>query len=210
MKTDMMLILRSMYGMILLFYLVIFICGSVFYKILPGIFFVMVLYMGFENLFNNIFGRSDSEILSYFLLPVDIKQIIFAKNLNIIILAGLMFIPMMTGFYIFWDITGSYIFNILCYFLSTIFLLVASGNLISVFIPPGKHHKDRLSFSYLFLSGMTLMVISIPYFIVNILFDNNLYFIPLYIITGMCWYLFSLNFTAKLIQNRKAKIVGTE
>ena len=206
----MMLILRSMYGLIFLFYFTIFTCGTVFYKFLPGIFFVMVLYMVFENLNNNIFGRSDSEILSYFVLPVDIKQIIFVKNLNIIIILGLMFIPMVTGFYLFWDITSSYIFKILWYFLSTIFLLVALGNLLSVFIPSGKNHKDRLSFSYMFLSGMTIMVISIPYLIINILFDNKLYFISLFIITGVCWYFFSINFTAKLIQNRKSKIIGTE
>ncbi len=205
-----MMILRSMYGLILLFYLVVFICGSVFYKILPGIFFVMVLYMGLENLFNNIFGRSDSEILSFFLLPVDIRQIILVKNLNIIILLGLIFTPLLTGFYLFWDITSSYIFNIVRYFLSTIFLLVISGNIISVLIPSGKNHKERLSPSYLFLSGMTLMVISIPYWIINILLDNKLYFILLFIATGICWYYFSINFTAKLIQNRKSKIMGTE
>lgn len=205
-----MMTLRSMYGLILLFYLVVFICGSVFYKILPGIFFIMVLYMGLENLYNNIFGRADSEILSYFLLPVDIRQIILVKNLNIIILLGLIFIPLLTGFYLFWDITSSYILNIVCYFLSTIFLLVISGNIISALIPSGKNHKERLSFPYMFLAGVTLMVISIPYWIINLLFDNKLYFIPLFVVTGICWYYFSINFTAKLIQNRKTKIIGSE
>lgn len=169
----------------------------------------LLVVLGLENVYTNIFYRVPNEMDAFAVLPLSVRQLILAKNIAAVIIT----LPtlLVVGIIILYFALSAPSLDQLChtmlYVVTSIFVLLHCGNRLSLWYP---RREVRLNFdvlTHLVFQMMAVAVSSIPYLILNGVLDSDVLCLAFAITTGMWWYFYSIPWTAKMFLEKRYQIL---
>jgi hypothetical protein len=175
------------------------------YKVAPPyVVVVFVVLCGLEPQCNNIFYRSTDELEILNLFPVNWKEIIFAKNITTIILVGFCLAVASAALYFFSpQVVGlDVVVHEILYCSTIVFPILQIGNVYSINNPRRKCGWQFADLLEMLWMAITLLVVSIPYALIESFFDYSFVYVAYAAANGYYWYRYSLQKHAKLLNEK--------
>lgn len=172
---------------------------------------VLVVVVGLELQFNNIFYRSPMELDAMSLFPISWREIILIKNVaTILLLLMLCVLSSMTFLYFSPErITLSHVTESLMYLSTIVFPLLQFGNTQSVRRPRRESGLQINDFIEAVWTLINVAFLSAPFFIFRDMVGMSELSFVYAALTWFLWYRFSLPRTADRIQQEIATICST-
>ena len=172
-------------------------------------FSIVVFLFSNEIIFNNIFARSDNEFWTYNILPISNYQLIYAKNISIVLCTffPLIFINAIITFLLGLSII-QYITSI-SIAISTITILLTLGNFLSIRAQRGKNKRKGVLLTHIYIYQIILVFSTfIHYKLIN-LFKLKIYY-SIYIIFIGCIYFYALKKYNVILAKEKYNLLGVK
>ncbi len=170
---------------------------------------VVLVFLGLENIYTNIFYRVPNEMDAFAVLPLSIRQLILAKNITAIIvtLPALLVVSVIILYLSLEMPSLDQLYHSLLCVITSIFLLLHCGNRLSLWYP---RREVRLNFdvlTHLVFQMMAVAVSSIPYLVLNAVLDSKVLCVAFAVGSGIWWYFFSVPWAAKMFAEKRYHIL---
>ena len=172
-------------------------------------FSLLIFLFSNEIIFNNIFARSTNEFWTYNILPISNYQLIYTKNISIVLCTFLPIIlinaimTFLLGLSIIQYIKSTYLV------ISTITILLTLGNFLSIRAQKGKNKRKGVLLTHIYIY-QTILVFStfIHYKLIN-LFKLKIYYITYILLIG-CIYFYTLKKYSVILEKEKYNLLGVK
>jgi hypothetical protein len=170
---------------------------------------VVLVFLGLENVYTNIFYRVPNEMDAFAVLPLSVRQLILAKNIAAVIIT----LPtlLVVGIIILYFALSAPSLDQLChtmlYVVTSIFLLLHCGNRLSLWYPRREVRLDFDVLTHLVFQLMAVAVSSIPYIILHGVFGSDVLCLAFAVGSGIWWYFFSVPWAAKMFAEKRYHIL---
>ena len=174
------------------------------------IYFSLLIFLFLKKIiFNNIFARSTNEFWTYNILPISNYQLIYTKNISIVLCTFLPIIlinaimTFLLGLSIIQYIKSTYLV------ISTITILLTLGNFLSIRAQKGKNKRKGVLLTHIYIY-QTILVFStfIHYKLIN-LFKLKIYYITYILLIG-CIYFYTLKKYSVILEKEKYNLLGVK
>lgn len=181
----------------------VFLMSWTFHVMPPFGAIIVVVFCALEPQINNIFFRSASELEALNLFPVNWREVILAKNIAaiLLVLSGLVASSAVLCFFSPRVVGPSDVLEGVFYFTTVIFPVIQIGNANSIHNARRRCGWQFSDFLEMLWMAVTLLVVSIPYVLINYYLNYALVYFAFGAIGAYFWYTASLPKQAKLLSD---------
>lgn len=159
----------------------------------------------FENKINSLFDITNNEFMKYQLFPIHFQSLVIAKNLAAAFVT--IFCLLLFSFIVFFmfQLTTYKVFLAFTYGLTIVFPFIMLRNITSS--RPTKNNSLKYAFINIVISIFAIILFSIPYFVIKIIFNTVVYCYPYILIMLFLWRYISIPVSAKQLSKNIYKII---
>ena len=172
----------------------------------PGISVVVINFLVYGFLFEDLFLGETNMKIFYFLYPIDLKKFTFARNFAGLLLMLVSVSVSVSLATIILHLTLEQISDAFLYFFVTFFGLLHFWNFTSIMF--SRNSSSSKVFLFSALEILEILGASIPYFIMKLLSTGFFLCSSVIVVLGASWYVFSVPQTSRMLLRRKFDIIG--